>query len=115
MLKNGVAKLGDFGFAEFVGHDFAKGMYSVGSPIYMSPEAFADSEYSYKSDTWSIGIILYEMLIGYQPFNGIEFELFLYLFRSGEVYKPVMNNSPFVKMLLKRILDMNVQRRIDTN
>lgn len=73
LLKNGLVKLGDFGFAEFVGLDFAKGLYSVGSPIYMSPEAFADSEYSYKSDTWSIGIILYEMLIGYQPFNGIEF------------------------------------------
>lgn len=110
----GHVKLADFGFAEFIGYDFAKGMYSVGSPIYMAPEAFADSEYSFKSDTWSIGIILYEMLIGQQPFNGIEFEYFLYLFTSGEVYKPVAHCSPFMKNLLQRMLCMNPMHRIDT-
>lgn len=74
LLRNGnQVKLADFGFAEFVGLDFAKGQYSVGSPIYMSPEAFVDSEYSVKSDSWSIGIVLYEMLLGKQPFNGISF------------------------------------------
>jgi serine/threonine protein kinase len=108
-------KLADFGFAEFIGYDFAKGMYSVGSPIYMSPEAFVDSDNSFKSDCWSIGIILYEMLIGQQPFNGIEFETFLYLFMSGEVYRPVAYASPFMKMLLTKMLDMNPMRRIDTH
>lgn len=112
--NGGRLKLADFGFAEFIGYDFAKGMYSVGSPIYMAPEAFAESEYSFKSDTWSIGIILYEMLIGEQPFNGIEFEYFLYLFVSGEVYRPVAHCSPFIKNLLQRMLCMNPYQRIDT-
>lgn len=41
--------------------------YNVGSPAYMSPESYRDNQYSAKSDIWSIGIILYEMLVGDTP------------------------------------------------
>jgi len=39
----------------------------VGSPAYMSPESYRENIYSAKSDIWSIGIILYEMLMGETP------------------------------------------------
>ena len=38
--------------------------YNVGSPSYMSPEAYQQSRYSEKSDVWALGVILYEMLTG---------------------------------------------------
>lgn len=38
--------------------------YNVGSPRYMSPEAYTSNAYSEKSDMWAIGIIFYEMLTG---------------------------------------------------
>jgi serine/threonine-protein kinase ULK/ATG1 len=38
--------------------------YNVGSPRYMSPEAYKQNMYSEKSDVWALGIILYEMLFG---------------------------------------------------
>lgn len=38
--------------------------YNVGSPAYMSPESYRDNAYSAKSDVWSMGIILYEMMMG---------------------------------------------------
>ena len=38
--------------------------YNVGSPSYMSPEAYQQSRYSEKSDVWALGVILFEMLTG---------------------------------------------------
>lgn len=38
--------------------------YNVGSPKYMSPEAYKENIYSEKSDIWALGIIFYEMLHG---------------------------------------------------
>lgn len=38
--------------------------YNVGSPRYMSPEAYLENLYTEKSDIWSIGITFYEMVTG---------------------------------------------------
>ena len=53
LLKDGVAKIGDFGFCDFIHESKGKNMkYNVGSPLYMSPEAYRKSIYSYKSEVW---------------------------------------------------------------
>ena len=44
-----------------------------GSPMYMAPEIVNKRDYTYKSDLWSVGIIMYEMLHGYTPFNVTNF------------------------------------------
>lgn len=36
--------------------------YNVGSPAYMSPEAYLKNYYTHKSDVWALGIIFHEML-----------------------------------------------------
>lgn len=41
--------------------------YNVGSPAYMSPEAYNESIYSEKSDIWALGVILHEMVTGTIP------------------------------------------------
>ena len=40
----------------------------VGTLSYMSPERLEGEEYSFPSDIWSIGMILYEMVAGHRPF-----------------------------------------------
>ena len=40
-----------------------------GTPLYSAPEVLAGEPYSYKADVWSMGAILYELLVGLTPFN----------------------------------------------
>lgn len=61
------AKIADFGFArKLEGLDLAQTI--CGSPLYMAPEILAFQPYDQKADLWSVGAILYEMLIGRPPY-----------------------------------------------
>ena len=42
----------------------------VGTPYYLSPEIVQSNTYDYKTDVWSIGVLLYEMMALRPPFNG---------------------------------------------
>jgi serine/threonine-protein kinase ULK/ATG1 len=69
LMRDSIAKICDFGFCGFLQGTDPKSTYimenfSVGSPLYMSPEAYRNNQYSIKSDIWAVGITLYEMLIG---------------------------------------------------
>jgi len=69
--KDGQAKIMDFGIARSL---LGKGMTGegtiIGTPEYMSPEQVEGKEIDQRSDIYSLGIILYEMLIGRAPFEG---------------------------------------------
>ena len=40
----------------------------IGTPFYMAPEIILQKSYSYNSDLWSLGVVLFEMLTGKLPF-----------------------------------------------
>ncbi len=61
-----LAKITDFGLARFIKADSISAS-SAGTPIYMAPEAWAGTFHA-RSDIWSIGIMLYELLTGVPPF-----------------------------------------------
>ena len=61
----------DFGFACRISKSDDKLLKErVGTPIYMSPEIMSKRKYNSKSDIWSLGVILYEMVHGYPPYQG---------------------------------------------
>ncbi|KAG2520984.1 hypothetical protein BBO99_00006863 [Phytophthora kernoviae] len=70
-LATAKLKIADFGFArELESEMMAESV--VGSPLYMAPELLEYKSYDAKADLWSVGIILYEMLVNEHPFLVVE-------------------------------------------
>jgi len=71
VLANGPVKITDFGIARMRGaRDLTQTGMLLGSPKYMSPEQVIGKRADHRSDLFSLGVILYEMLCGVAPFNG---------------------------------------------
>eukprot|EP00933_Yihiella_yeosuensis_P053691 TRINITY_DN51965_c0_g1_i1.p1 TRINITY_DN51965_c0_g1~~TRINITY_DN51965_c0_g1_i1.p1 ORF type:complete len:566 (+),score=110.55 TRINITY_DN51965_c0_g1_i1:119-1816(+) len=72
--NNSPLKLIDFGFAK-VWDSSTLMMASCGSIAYVSPDVLAGTGYTNKCDLWSLGVIVFMLLVGYPPFHGSEKEM----------------------------------------
>ena len=69
LTKEGAIKLGDFGIARILHNTVDVTKSVVGTPYYLSPEIIDGLPYSFKSDVWSLGVLLYEMCALKPPFD----------------------------------------------
>ncbi|KAK0084064.1 hypothetical protein PV325_007665 [Microctonus aethiopoides] len=62
-------KIGDFGLATRLAHDGERKKTLCGTPNYIAPEILTKVGHSYEVDVWSIGCIMYTLLVGKPPFE----------------------------------------------
>ena len=73
ITKSGDLKLGDLNVSKVA----KEGMLSTqtGTPYYASPEVWNDKPYNEKSDLWSLGCVLYELVTGKPPFQAADMSM----------------------------------------
>jgi len=66
-------KIGDFGVAQLPMDESTHVLGIMGSPLYMSPEQLRDEELSGRTDLYSLGVVMFELLAGRTPFPAANF------------------------------------------
>ena len=102
-----VIKLVDFGISKAFDAT-PEGDRVVGSPAYMSPEQLENRPIDLRTDLWSLGVVMYELIAGTPPFTGTFSELVSAIRRADPV--PLTDKAPDVSPDLSRIVARCLRR-----
>ena len=113
LTNNKELKIGDFDLAVKLNFEGEKRKSIKGTPLYMAPELLHEKEYSYEIDIWSLGIIIYAILIGKTPFETNNFsELLEKVKRMDYSFPKNKNIDNDAKDLINKILVKDPSKRL---
>ncbi len=116
IFSDGNLKLGDLGLGRYMSDETFKAFSKVGTPLYMSPEVIRNDGYDFKSDVWSLGCVIYELITFKSPFRTDEKISLIDLFNKinkGD-YPKISDEkySNIIKDLVDKMLKVNPEERI---
>jgi serine/threonine-protein kinase len=116
--RAGRVKVADFGIAKMAGQSTELTMAGsvMGSPQYLSPEQIRGEDLDGRSDIFSLGVVLYEMLSGRRPFSGETITTLVYqiLHQEPPPVSELRAVPPRLEELLRRMLAKDREERIAT-
>jgi eukaryotic-like serine/threonine-protein kinase len=114
LLENGRVKIADFGIARVEASELTQTGTVLGTPTYMSPEQFMGHPVDGRSDLFSCGVILYQLLTGEKPFTGESTTTIMYKVLREEPVPPSQLNlslAPALDAVMKKALAKNPAER----
>jgi len=110
VTKDGNIKIMDFGLAKIgAGSQLTKDHSTIGTAAYMSPEQTRGEEVDHRSDIWSFGVLLYEMLTGTQPFKG-DYEQAIVYSILNESPQPLTEHSSDIPLEIADVINVCLQK-----
>ena len=92
LAEDGRIKIGDFGLARATSANTATGQMLLGTIAYLAPELVTRGTADARSDIYALGIMLYEMLVGEQPYKGEQPMQIAYQHATDSVPRPSAKN-----------------------
>ena len=112
LTVDGTVKILDFGLAKLAG---AEGITQTGTALgtvaYMSPEQLRGEEVDPRSDIWSLGVVLYEMVAGQRPFKGEQLQAVSVGILQGQP-APLTGSRTGVPAELERVVDRALAKAV---
>lgn len=109
LMPNGYCKLTDFGFAKIM--EPGTRTYTLcGTPEYIAPEVLLNKGHGKPVDWWTLGILIYEMIVGQPPFCDEDPMGIYQKVLAGKVYLPKYFDKN-AKALVKKLLTADLSKR----
>ena len=110
ITPDGMAKILDFGVAKLAGQGgMTRTGMTAGTVAYMSPEQARGEEVDPRTDIWSLGVVLYEMVTGQLPFKG-EYDQAVVYSIINEEPEPPITLRPDLPAFIETVIHKSVEK-----
>lgn len=105
----------DFGLADYYSNEANYLFTRCGTPGFVAPEILQDKPYNHKIDVYSLGIVMYMLCTGVQPFDGINYDDKVSKNYFGQIEMENLDVSPECLDFITKILQNDPKKRLTTD